>query len=295
MMNRLSVGVTLVSGGLLCLSVNAQAREFIGFSQPGLPDSWALQNYPTIQPNSTGTNSVYNFFELAYFSKSGFTGTTRDQFEYWVGADLGYANTKGAPGSSGFGMASPEIGIEYYYQVIQPTTPLGSPDYRSFWVSPAFDVNFPNGNTQSAGYGAGADQYSIQANVATFNRWGNVLFTFVPVEINYDFQNLNSSPVAGTPNAFFKGRNGLSLTVGDLALAYQLTPDLAVGVLQQFNMNNIADSNFVSSREGFVGPSLTYAGFRNVGLFFGATVQTDYYRDHTAHNTYIAAWISKTF
>lgn len=293
-MNRLSVGITLLAGSLLCLSGTAQAREFIGFSQPGLPDSWAVQNYPVIQPSS-GSNSVYNFFELAYFSKTGFTGTTRDQFEYWVGADLGYADTKGSPGSSGFGMAFPELGIEYYYQLIQPTTPVGSADYRSFWISPTFDLNFPNGNTQSAGYGVGDDQYSVQFNIATYNQWGKILFTFVPVEFNYDFKNQNSTPAAGTPNGFFKATGGWSLTAADLALAYQFTPDLAIGIAQQFNMNNIADSDFVSSREGFIGPSITYAGLRNRGFFVGATVQTDYYRDHTAHNTYFAAWISKTF
>jgi hypothetical protein len=294
-MNRLPVGATLVAAGLLCMSVSARAREFIGFSQPGLPDSWAWQLYPTIQPNSAGTNSAFAFAELAYYSKTGFTGTTRDQFEYWVGADIGYANTKGAEGSSGWGVASPEIGFEYYYHLIEPTAQRGSTDYRSFWISPALDVNFPNGNTQSTGYGAGDDQYSIQANVATFNQWGKILLTFVPVEIDYDFQNLNRTPVAGIPSAFMNARGGLSLTVGDLALAYQLTPDLAIGILQQFNINNIANSDFVSSREGFIGPSFTYAGFRKLGLFFSGAVQEDYYRDHMAHNTYIAAWVTKTF
>jgi len=295
MMNRLPAGIALLAGGLLCLSVEAQARQFIGFSQPGLPDSWALQNYPTINPTSTSQNSAFDFAEIAYFSKTGFTGTTRDQFEYWVGADIGYTATKGAEGSSGWGMAFPEIGIEYYYQLIQPTTPPGSSDYRSFWISPTFDVNFPNGNTQSSGYGSGDDQYSLQFNVNTFNQWGKILLTFNPIEFNYNFRNLNSTPVPGSPGLFMQARGGLSLTFADFALAYQLTPDLAVGVIHQFNYNNVASSDFRHSSEGFVGPGFTYAGFRNLGLFFAATVQTDYYRENSAHNTYIAGWISKTF
>ena len=291
-MNRLPIGAAVVAS-LACLSGAAQAREFIGFSQPGFPDSLALQNYPVFQPSS-GTNSFYNFFELAYYTKTAFTGTARDQVEFWVGADLGYQQTNNAPGSSGFGLAFPEIGIEYYYQLIQPTSAPGSADYRSFWISPTFDFNFPNGNTQTAGYGSGDDQYSLDFNINTFNQWGRILLTFDPVEFNYNFRNQNSTQVTGT-NLFVKQRGGISLTFADLAFAYQLTPDLAVGISQQFNYNNVGDSDFRHSSEGFIGPSFTYAGFRKIGLFIAGTIQTDYYRENTTHNTYVAAWISKTF
>src|ERR1700761_3065966 len=164
-MSRLPVRAAVLAGGLLALSATAEAREFLGFSQPGTPDTWAWQLYPVYQPTSSGTNSFYTFAEIAYHSKTGFTGTDQDQFEYWVGADIGYQNTKGADGSSGWGVASPEIGMEYYYQVIQPTTPVGTDSYRSFWVSPEAWVNFPNGNTQSSGYGSGADQYLLHFDV----------------------------------------------------------------------------------------------------------------------------------
>ena len=294
-MNRLPVAASLLAGGLLCLSATAQAREFLGFSQPGFPDSLAWQLYPTFQPNSGGTNSAYAFAELAYYSKTGFTGTTRDQFEYWVGADIGYADTKGATGSSGWGVAYPEIGFEYYYNVIQPTTPPGSADFRSFWVSPTYWVNFPNGNAQSSGYGAGADQYSMNFNVNTYNQWGPILLTFDPVEFNYSFRNLNSTPAPGTLNGFTKATGGLSLTFADFAIGYQLTPDIAVGILHQFDYNNVAGSSFRHTSEGIIGPSFTYAGFAKIGLFFAGAVQTDYYRENMNHNTYITGWITKTF
>ena len=294
-MNRLPVGIAVVAGGLLCLSVTAQAREFIGFGQEGIPGSLSMQNYPTIQTNSGGTNTVSNFFELSYFSKTGFTGTTRDQFEYWVGANLGYTDPKGNPNSSGFGMSAPEIGLEYYYNLIQPTVPIGAPGYFTFWVSPTIDVNFPNGNTQTTGFGAGADQYSVQVNDDNFIRAGNWDFTFNPVELTYNFGNLNTTPVSGNPISSFHQRGGLSLTVGDIGFGYQFTPDLVVGIQQQFNINNMAGSNISSSREGFIGPAFTYAGFRKIGLYFSGTIQTDYYRENMAHNTYFAAWISKTF
>jgi hypothetical protein len=295
MMNRLPVGVTLVVGGLICLSTAAQARQFIGFGSPGVPGSLAFENYPTLNPNSAGTNTASNFAELAYFSKTGFTGTTRDQFEYWVGANIGYTDPKGNPNSSGWGMSSPEIGIEYYYNVIQPKVPVGSPGYFTFWNGPEAWVNFPNGNTQSTGYGAGADQYSLAISDISYIRVGNWDFTIDPVEVNYDFTNLNSSPVAGSSSQFFKARYGLSLTFGDVGIGYQFTPDLVVGILQQFNANNIANSNYAPSQEGFIGPGFTYAGFRNIGLIFGGTIQTDYYRENTAHNTYFALWVTKIF
>jgi hypothetical protein len=295
MMSRQPIGITLFATGLLCLSATAHARQFIGFGQGGIPNSFALENYPTINPNSAGTNTVSNFFELAYFTKTGLTGTTRDQFEYWIGANLGYTDPKGDPNSSGWGMSSPEIGFEYYYNVVQPTVPVGEPGYFTFWTGPEAWLNAPNGNTQTTGYGAGSDQYSINVSDVSFIRVGNWDFTFDPIEVNYDFRNLNSTAVAGNPNQFFKERGGLSLTFGDIGFGYQVTPDLVVGVLQQFNANNVADSNFAPSQEGFIGPGFTYAGFRDAGVVLGGALQTDYYRENTAHNTYLALWVTKRF
>jgi hypothetical protein len=232
---------------------------------------------------------------LAYFTKTGLTGTTRDQFEYFVGADLGYTDPKGDPTTSGAGIAYPEIGFEYYYNVIQPKAPAGSPGYFTFWTGPEAWVNFPNGNTQPSGYGAGADQYSFNINDLSFIAVGKWNFTFDPIEVHYGFRNLNSTAVAGNPLQSFKAQSGLSLTFGDIAFGYQVTPDLVVGVLQQFNANNVADSNYAPSQEGFIGPGFTYAGFRNAGIVFAGAVQTDYYRENTAHNTYLALWITQRF
>jgi hypothetical protein len=294
-MNRQTVSLTLLTCGLITLSAAAQARQWIGFGQGGIPNTVAFENYPTINPNSSGTNSVSDFAELAYFTKTGLTGTTRDQFEYWVGADLGYTDPKGSPGSSGVGVAAPEVGLEYYYNVIQPTAPVGSPDYFTLWAGPEAWVNFPNGNTQTAGYGAGSDQYSFNISEINFMAIGKWQFTFDPIEVNYGFRNLNSTAVAGNPIQSFKAQTGLSLTFADLGFGYQVTPDLVVGVLQQFDANNVADSNYAPSQEGFIGPSFTYAGFRKEGVVFAGAIQTDYYRQNMAHNTYFALWITKLF
>jgi hypothetical protein len=112
MMNRLPVGVTFLTCGLFGLAGAAQARQFLGFGQGGIPNSIAFENYPTLDKSSTGRDTVSDYTELAYFTKTGLTGTTRDQFEYFVGADLGYTDPKGDPTASGAGIAYPEIGFE---------------------------------------------------------------------------------------------------------------------------------------------------------------------------------------
>jgi hypothetical protein len=68
---------------------------------------------------------------------------------------------------------------------------------------------------------------------------------------------------------------------------------LAVGVAQQFNANNIAGSTVASSHEGFIGPTLVYSGFQH--MLLGAAVQTDYYHENTARNTYLAFWFTRHF
>ena len=68
---------------------------------------------------------------------------------------------------------------------------------------------------------------------------------------------------------------------------------LAVGVAQQFNANSIGGSTVASSHEGFIGPTLVYSGFKN--MLLGAAVQTDYYHENTARNTYLAFWITRHF
>ena len=290
--------------GVSCLPTVSKAREYIGFGQEGDPGSLSLQNYFDFDHTSPSKNTISNFFELSYFSNTLFTGTTRDQLEVWIGSNVGYQTTQGAQGSSGWGISVPEIGTEYYLNVIQPTAPVNSPGYFTFWTSPTFFVNFPNGDTQTAGYGSGADNYSLAFNVDNYMQIGRLDITFNPVELEYSFRNLNKTPVTSNvstnstsiPAAFTRGRGGLSVTVADFAIAYQVTPSLAIGVLHQFNFNNIADSNFAPTREGFIGPGFTYAGFAKRGLFFSGTVQTDYYNSGgTTHNTYVAAWVSKEF
>jgi hypothetical protein len=290
--SRLSIRL-LAAAGLLSLSTAAEGRQFFYIAEGGIPTGVAIETYPTVNPNSTGATSAYAYSELAYFTKTGLTGTTRDQFEFWAGGILGYTNPKGAPNSSGVGIADPELGFEYYYDVIQPTVPVGSPGYVTWWTGPEGWVNFPNGNTTSAGYGADADQYSFNISDNNYLQVGKFIFDVDPLEVNYEFSNLNTSQSSNDPSLYFKQRYGLSLTFADVAIGYQVTPTLAVGVAQQFNADSIASSTVASNHEGFIGPTLVYSGFRH--MLLGAAVQTDYYHENTARNTYIAFWITRHF
>ena len=74
-----------------------------------------------------------------------------------------------------------------------------------------------------------------------------------------------------------------------VAVGYQVLPTLAVGIAQQFNAN----STVAASHEGFIGPTMVYSGFQH--MLIGAAVQTDYYHENTARNTYIALWITRHF
>lgn len=285
----------LVLAAAIALPAASQAREYLGFGQEGDPGSLSFQNYLQFEHGSPNNNSIANYFELSYFTNTGFTGSARDQWEFWMGFNGGYANTHGAPGSSGFGIVAPGFGVEYYLNLIQPKVALGKPGYFTLWVSPYADLNFPNGNTQTSGYGAGADQYSFDVGDDNFLQIGNIAITVAPVEIHYSYANLNNSTTSLLGGSS-RGKGGLSLTFADGGIGYQLTPNWLVGVMQQFNVNNISGSTFRSSREGFAGPAFTYAGFASRGLFISGTVETDYYNQGgLAHQTYVAAWLSKEF
>ncbi len=293
-MKSVSNVVVAISAIIILIPNVSKARNWIGWGQEGDPGSLAFQNYPTYAHQSSSSNTLSNDFELAYYSNTFLTGTTRDQLEVWASASGGYTNTHGAPGSSGFGISGPEVGLEYYYQIIQPTAPIGSPNYVDFWFGPWIDVNFPNGNTNTAGYGVGADQYSLDVVPIGYFQIGKIAITVSPLSAHYGFTDLNTT-IDAMSGLRKRDRQGWSFTVGDGGIGYQITPTLIVGLLQQFNLNNIDDSTVRSSREGFIGPTFTYAGFSKRGLYISGAVQTDYYNEGLKHQNYVAAWISQEF
>lgn len=64
---------------VLAINASAQAEQFIGFGQPGLPGRWAVETFPVYNRNADGNVRAGGNTVLAYFSETGFTETTRDQ------------------------------------------------------------------------------------------------------------------------------------------------------------------------------------------------------------------------
>lgn len=271
--NCLAAGASLLA--LTLASPQVHADEFIGFGQAGTPGSWALETFPILNHTGPNSNSISTYSNPAYFTETGFTGTHRDQFEFWAGASIGYANTHSVPGSSGFGVAYPGFGIEYYYNVVVPDQPVGSPGYKTFWTSPTITVNFPNGSSKSAGFGAGANQFSYGFNVNNYLQIGRIGVTFNPIELTYASRNLNTTDL-GNGN-MQKLRGGLSVTFADVAGGYQIRDDLFFGLHHAYSIYSWRGSDFQEAREGKIGPSFTYFGFAKYGLYISGNLNFDYY------------------
>lgn len=274
---RLSAGLSLAL--LLAINPDASAEQFIGFAQPGIPDSWAVESFPVITRTSDGKTSIAANTVLSYFSETGFTGTPRDQLQFWVGAVPGYASTNGAKDSSPWGVASPNLGFAYYYNVVEPSSEYGSADYTTFWTNPTLMVEFPNGDDEIAGHGALANRYAVSFSLANYLRVGRFAATFTPAGIHYAARNRNQTDFgSGDPTRL---RGGVSVWLADVAAGYLINEDLWLGVHHVYNINNTAASDFKESRAGKIGPSMTYTGFSKEGLFVSANLNFDYY--HTAN------------
>lgn len=271
----LRLGASLVLVLTLAISQRAEAEQFIGFAQPGLPGSWAVESFPVFNRTPDGKVSVAANTVLAYFSETGFTGTQRDQLQFWVGAVPGYASTNGARNSSPWGIASPNVGLAYYYNVVEPARDSPPEQYTTFWTNPTLMVEFPNGNNQMAGHGAFANRYAVSFSLANYLRVGRFAATFTPAGIHYAARNRNQTDFGiGDP---VRLRGGVSVWLGDIAAGYLVTDDLWLGVHHVYHINNKAASDFKPSRVGKIGPSMTYTGFAKAGFFVSANLNADYY------------------
>lgn len=260
----------------LTLGATAHAEQFIGFGQPGLPGKWALESFPVFNRTAEGNVRAGGNTVLAYFSETGFTDTTRDQLQFWVGAIPGYASNKNDREASPWGIASPNLGFSYYYNVVEPTTAYGSDDYTTFWTNPTLMVEFPNGNDEIAGYGAFANRYAVSFSLANYLRVGRFAVTFTPAGIHYAARNRNATDFGtGDPQRL---RGGVSLWLANVAAGYLVTDDLWLGVHHVYHINNTAASDFDETRVGKIGPSMTYTGFAQQGFYLSANLNFDYYR-----------------
>ncbi len=261
---------------VLTSSPLTQAEQFIGFGQPGLPGKWALESFPVFNRTAEGNVRAGGNTVLAYFSETGFTDTQRDQLQFWVGAMPGYASTNGVRDTSPWGIAAPNLGFAYYYNVVEPTTDFGAADFTTFWTNPTLMLEFPNGNDDMAGYGAFANRYAVSFSVANYLRIGRFAVTFTPAGIHYAARNRNATDFGNGDPA--RLRAGVSLWLADVAAGYLVTEDLWLGAHHVYHINNTSASDFAESRVGKIGPSMTYTGFAEQGVYLSANVNFDYYR-----------------
>lgn len=260
---------------ILAITASAQAEQFIGFGQPGLPGRWAVETFPVYNRNADGNVRAGGNTVLAYFSETGFTETTRDQLQFWVGAVPGYASTNGAKNTNAWGVASPNLGFAYYYNVVEPTSAYGTSDYTTFWTNPTLMVEFPNGNDDIAGHGAFANRYAASFSVANYLQVGRFAATFTPVGVHYAARNRNSTDLGnGDPQQL---RGGVSYWFADIAAGYLVRDDLWLGVHHVYHVNNRAASSFAPSKVGKIGPSMTYTGFSRQDLYLSANFNVDYH------------------
>ncbi|WP_095057284.1 MULTISPECIES: hypothetical protein [unclassified Pseudomonas] len=289
-------GGPVLLGLSLSISATVQADQFIGFGQPGVPGSFALESFPVYNRTSQGDDRAGANTVLAYFSETGFTGTTRDQIEVWGGAIAGYADTNGAKDSNEWGFASPNIGLEYYYNVIEPksTATYASPDYFTFWTSPTLMVEFPNGNDDAVGFGAGSNRYAVNFSVNNYVQYGKFAATFTPVGVYYAARNRSDTDLGNGTSERLRG--GVSYWFADIAAGYLVTDNLWLGVHHVYNLNNRSSTDFEESREGKIGPSMTYTGFAKQGVYISANLNFDYYHsDNIPYSNSFTMALVKSF
>lgn len=270
---RLSTAFVFVL--MLLASTSAEAEQFIGFAQPGLPGSWAVESFPVFSRTTQGDTSAAANTVLSYFSNTGFTGTQCDQLQFWAGAIPGYTNAGGTGNASTWGVASPNLGLAYYYNVVEPARDAGPADGITFWTNPTLMVEFPNGTNDAAGYADFANRYAVSLSIANYVRVGRFAATFTPAGIHYAARNRTATDMGtGEP---VRLRGGVSLWLGNIAAGYLVSDDLWLGVHHVYTINNTAASDFKASRSGKIGPSMTYTGFAKHGFYLSANLNLDYY------------------
>ena len=260
----------------------------------GKPNSWAYEQYVGFSHVGTNSNLGGLVQELAYFTPVGITGTTRDQFELYAFAISGVTGCGGAPCSGqGWGVDGPELGIEYYYQVIQPTTKdVNSYDYVNFWTSPDIQVNFPNGNNLPAGFGGGGNEFSYNINLQNYLQIGPWKTTFVPIYATYSDRPLSSTYLGGGVFDNTRNQGGWSISTGIINAQYQLTPDFSLGIYNTVNFSNISGTVFHETTTAEIGPAWQYNGFGKYNLYLQGTVLTDYVRtNHAKQDTSVIFYL----
>lgn len=272
----------------------ASAGNFIGLAQPGVPGTFGVLLFPTFSHSAPNVNTAKMFTELAYFTKTGFTGTTQDQFEAWLGFYSGVQTTAKDSDDAAFGVSTPELGLEYYFHAVQSADgTFGTDSFRSWWISPELIFNAPNGTNKGSGFGAGGDQWSLSTTVNNYVAYGRWHATVAPVAAVYLFRNYN--PTELPTGLSVRYRAGLSLSIMDIAAGYQFTPNLIAGIHHVYNIYNIGGSDFQRATEGSIGPTFTYLGFAARQCYLAGTLDFDYHHQGVPRTVALNFMLVKNF
>ncbi|MCJ2121195.1 hypothetical protein [Methylobacterium sp. J-077] len=258
----------------LASSTHTLADTFLNFGQMGTPDSFAFESFPVFTRYS-GTTSFYTNNIFAYFTKTGLTGTERDQFEFWVGFAGGYSKADPSLPGSSWGVSNPSLGAEYYYNIVQPTVCYTCDGYIKDTISPFATITFPTGSKDETGFQANSNNFTYFGTLTNFLKINGWSSTIAPLSIIYSGQSYNNVQTAG--GLFERFRGGLSLQVADFVTGFDLTPEFAIGVHHQIRLNNIAKSSYKASTQAFIGPAISYTGLAATGAYFFANLNFDYY------------------
>lgn len=286
-MTRIRSATAVAATVTLATITPTYADQFLNFGQMGAPNSVAFEAYPSVT-QSSGETSLYSNNILAYFSETGFTGTHRDQFEVWAGAAAGYSEADPSGKGNDWGVSNPNIGFEYYYNIIEPKQCVGC-EYSIYTISPLFSVTFPTGSSDTTGFRAGSNNYSFYLGMTHFLKFGRWSASINPVAVSYGAESKNDTAM-GDGN-FEHLQSGYSYTVGDIAAGYDVTPDLSLGLHHVYRFNNESNSDFESSRQGFIGPAVSYSGFSKEGLYLMGNLNFNYYHTDNLDSAPYASFV----
>lgn len=260
-------------------STPAGAEQFLNFGQMGVPGGIAFESFPTVTRSGADTTLYANNI-VTYFSKTGLTGTPRGQLQFWVGATAGYSKARegaGATGSS-WGISGPNLGAAYYYNIVQPSVCAACEGYAIYTLAPMASITLPTGSDDATGFRAGSNRYAVYLGLSHFIKQGRWSLSANPLALSYGGP--SRTPVQTAAGRRERLRSGLSYTVADIAIGYDLTPALAIGVHHAVHLNNHAGSSLPRSRRGQIGPAVSYTGFARHGLYLYANLNFDYHRSH---------------
>ena len=256
----------------------AYAENFIGLGEPGPPGKFAILSFQNFinGPKEAGFPVWFTVISPSFYTARGFT-KTRDIFQLYAGAAVGYID--GAPDTAKtidrFGWGLPHVGIQWYFQAVEPRPISNKPGAAKFswYFSPYVTVYFPNGSTREYGFD-GVYGNNVRFSIGLQNNFniGNFALTIMPVQFNYTgpyLQKLSSS------------KEQLDIDIMDFSMGYAIHPTLFIGIHHIYTFKNVSGNADVLQGpsqwgEGRIGPSATYVGFASKGLSLFANINFTY-------------------